>query len=378
MVLQPLETLPTEAAKTDEPPAKKQLLSGNRIDYESMLIKDVYAIAAARKIKGYTTLPLRELVDTLHILDFKERKYFDYTIPTLKTFVADRNLVLTKKRPRKREIIAVLEQADRDWTFPLLGLPPELRQIIYTLSLLDSDMSTPLTRPHQPNMTQVSSLVRSEALPIFYAINTFTLDLCDCTRHTNWPRHVHCRDHNYWSAVGDGALGCVRHLSITVRDPLGAAPPLDPNNFAILAPRPPIPRRQPPLVVELSFRPVNLHTSTSNMGLGTETQPGTLSSMTVVSPSSFVRVLVENGGTKADLHCALLSSFSVVALGLERRMGFKRLCKWADVLGHQVWGVALEVCESGDGGQDGGGGNGVGGMCRVLGCQLHAGAPRRG
>lgn len=95
----------------------------------------------------------------------------------LKTFCDRRGLQLNNPTPKKRELIQLLEGADDGPSFSRLGdLPPELRVYIYQLYFQSFE---PLNGPGQPPITQVSRLVRQEALPLFYKTCIFRVKIED-------------------------------------------------------------------------------------------------------------------------------------------------------------------------------------------------------
>lgn len=97
----------------------------------------------------------------------------------LRGFAQSRHLDLPTKIPPGRAgkavLIALLEDADEKATFPLEKLPTELRLAVYGSYL--EDLKFENTSPTQPPITQISKIVRKEALPLFYDIALFHLHL---------------------------------------------------------------------------------------------------------------------------------------------------------------------------------------------------------
>ena len=67
--------------------------------------------------------------------------------------------------------------------FRFLDLPPELRNRIYSMSMATDDtiwIPCSNSQDMQPDITRVNSQIRREALPVFYAENTFQMDISRC------------------------------------------------------------------------------------------------------------------------------------------------------------------------------------------------------
>ena len=115
---------------------------------------------------------------TAELIRRAERGLLSYEgcrIQELRTFARNRHIDLQLSLLNKKELVQVLEEADEAATFRrFLDLPPELRTHIYTLHFLSFEI---LDSPAPPPIAQVSRLVRNEALPLFYRVCTFEVEL---------------------------------------------------------------------------------------------------------------------------------------------------------------------------------------------------------
>ncbi|CAD0099199.1 unnamed protein product [Aureobasidium mustum] len=70
-------------------------------------------------------------------------------------------------------LIRELEKADRDLQFDFLGLPPEVRQMVLRYVCVGS--ATTFHPQQQPAIARTCSLLRSEALTLYYGSNRFAI-----------------------------------------------------------------------------------------------------------------------------------------------------------------------------------------------------------
>ncbi|KAK3647899.1 hypothetical protein LTR56_007873 [Elasticomyces elasticus] len=94
--------------------------------------------------------------------------YEKYDETELRRFCESRSLsIAAESTTSKADLVAVLEQADDTWTFPLLDLPPELRLQIYDHHFAIYN-HLEVTNVVPPPVTAVCRQLRNEALPLFY------------------------------------------------------------------------------------------------------------------------------------------------------------------------------------------------------------------
>lgn len=100
--------------------------------------------------------------------------YDQCSIAELQKFAIDRSIQRWfPTPPNRRALITKLERANDAATFdPFEDLPPELRTRIYKLYFESLELPA---LPAQPPLTEVSRLVRKEALPLFYSCSTFQI-----------------------------------------------------------------------------------------------------------------------------------------------------------------------------------------------------------
>ena len=129
----------------------------------------------------------------------------------LSTFCTNRGIeIRSKLKPKKRQLIATIEDADDQRVFHrFMDLPPELRVQIYTSYF--SSLGT-VEQPIHPPITRVAHLVRKESLPLFYAVTRFTV---------GWVRHIPSRHHvakkkgEFFQNTSAENIGLIRNLSIS-------------------------------------------------------------------------------------------------------------------------------------------------------------------
>lgn len=100
----------------------------------------------------------------------KYRFYRRQSTAELSQFALQRG-VLDSASSDREQLLALLNQADDDFRFDLLGLPAELRNNVYRLAIQDHEplrCQTHRCKINPPPLTQVSKIVRSESLRIFY------------------------------------------------------------------------------------------------------------------------------------------------------------------------------------------------------------------
>lgn len=104
--------------------------------------------------------------------------YFTCTTDELQKFVTARGLeVESSRRARATKLRTALENADAQRPFhKFMDLAPELRNRVYAFYMSEFNNNV-LLAPTQPPLTQASSLIRQEALPVFYKTCKFTLAL---------------------------------------------------------------------------------------------------------------------------------------------------------------------------------------------------------
>lgn len=112
----------------------------------------------------------------------------------LRKFIRDRGIEMATDRRTKGlrwELLQALENADQDLRFEkFTSLPAELRNMVYEWYF--AGFEDPLDAPVQPPITRTSSLVRAEALPVFYASCTFTFVLEKRKRVEEMPITPNC------------------------------------------------------------------------------------------------------------------------------------------------------------------------------------------
>ncbi|KAK3697203.1 hypothetical protein LTR37_017604 [Vermiconidia calcicola] len=117
--------------------------------------------------------------------DTQASKYLLWTNTELRVAIIQRGLEDVKPKPStheftyyddvKLERINILTCADRSRTFPrFMELPPELQTNIYRHA---SVSNIPLQRPKVPAVCRLSKATREEALPIFFASNSFMITI---------------------------------------------------------------------------------------------------------------------------------------------------------------------------------------------------------
>ncbi|KAK5171386.1 uncharacterized protein LTR77_004530 [Saxophila tyrrhenica] len=146
-------------------------------NYEHLSAKEMIQLLKDRNyyIGGQTNKPAL----LLH-LDRTDRGLLSYvSIPStiLRGFMHSRGLSIPGGGKGYRHgLQQALVTADDNPTFDrFLDLPPELRMMIYTFHF--ADYPRPMHAPEQPPVTRVSSLIRKEALPIFYFTLPFQLNM---------------------------------------------------------------------------------------------------------------------------------------------------------------------------------------------------------
>lgn len=137
---------------------------------------------------GYTIPRSYRKLKITALFKRKQLDHFCYencSVKELKKFAIDRQLLPSGvKRPSKFKLAKVLLAGDAEPTFNrFLDLPPELRTWIYyrymdDFMALDTDARMqiePLQDPSQPPLARLSTVLRAEVLPIFYAEGTFEI-----------------------------------------------------------------------------------------------------------------------------------------------------------------------------------------------------------
>ncbi|KAK5127146.1 hypothetical protein LTR85_008506 [Meristemomyces frigidus] len=132
--------------------------------------KDLIRDLRKRKVTAPKAATLQRL---RHLLVRGDRGLLDYTkyeTDHLKTLIAQRSLQMPECSACRGNIVARLEQADENMTFPkFTDLPPELRVHIFELYFA-SVLTDPrgYEAPSPPFLAQASRLLRKEALPVYY------------------------------------------------------------------------------------------------------------------------------------------------------------------------------------------------------------------
>lgn len=100
--------------------------------------------------------------------------YGECLVKELRELIHARGIDIPKGCVRKEALIAELEKADNEVTFPkFLELPAELRNNVYE-KYFESLGDLPLL-PHQPPLLLVARQLREEAMPKYLSHSTFTL-----------------------------------------------------------------------------------------------------------------------------------------------------------------------------------------------------------
>lgn len=149
----------------------------------------IIAILASRSVNSRFAKSRPQLLKRLIKTHYQPVVYDGFTLRELRAFIKQRNLpsaVLSaqQKTHSRPAMVAHLEQADREATFPLQDLPTELRYEVYTHALT---ASIPLSKQSEPPLTRVSKQIRSECLPLFYRNNTFPIIIgVKRDKHRTW------------------------------------------------------------------------------------------------------------------------------------------------------------------------------------------------
>ncbi|CZT25437.1 uncharacterized protein RCC_11169 [Ramularia collo-cygni] len=144
----------------------------------------------------------------------------------LRTFISARQLSCKVPLKTKRaDLVAILERADEERTFPFLKLPPELRVQVFqyhfrTLQTRNGHLVT------LPPLTAVSKLVRKESMPLFYETCTFHLDII---APDEWLRAINQAENDrYFAPANATRLRGIRKLQVE-----GSVGPYQSGTFVI-------------------------------------------------------------------------------------------------------------------------------------------------
>lgn len=147
-------------------------------DYNEQSKDRIKEILRSRGVNSHSAKTKKQLIDRLIKMHHQPVVYDGFTQKELAVFFEQRGLAPAlhstkeaQRRPRP-DMVKVLEQADRDATFPLQDLPLELRHMVYKLALT---ASITLEKQAEPPLTRVSKVIRAECLPVYYRSNTFPI-----------------------------------------------------------------------------------------------------------------------------------------------------------------------------------------------------------
>ena len=132
--------------------------------------------------------------------------YEKCSLPELRTLASNRglfNMPGIRKPQRKAGFVARLEEADDGETFTrFLDLPAELRLRIYEFHFhsFETDVKA-LPAPFPIPITEVSSQLRSESLPLYYSICTFDFDVNQIRRPHFTGQHYYMNGENRFSST---------------------------------------------------------------------------------------------------------------------------------------------------------------------------------
>jgi len=152
--------------------------------------------------------------------------YDIYNLLELKDFARNRKIPSSHGRLSVPLLTRQLERADDDATFPRFSeLPPELRQAVfehYFASIAKERMNLVFK---QPPATMASRLFRNEALPLFYRMCTFEVEIRTCRAIPQRGYDVYKRpacvldrgSHDFIEHVSEEKFRLIRRLAITVQ-----------------------------------------------------------------------------------------------------------------------------------------------------------------
>lgn len=152
--------------------------------------------------------------------------YDIYGLAELKDFARRRKIPLPHGRLTAALLVRQLERADKNTKFPRFSeLPPELRQAVseqYFASLAKERMKLVFK---QPPVTMASRLLRTEALPLFYRMITFELEVRKCRSFPKDYYRVHKRPNwildrgsgDLVDSISDENSRLIRRLAITLQ-----------------------------------------------------------------------------------------------------------------------------------------------------------------
>ena len=134
----------------------------------------------------------------------------------LKKFAVDRSLMEAKKAPTKRWLVNTLMHADEHRTFfAFLELPAELRKRVYEL-YVSAFQDQELYMPTQPPLARTCSLLRREALPVFYSGCKFQINYKDRVDDPDIIPRYRLTDETiiFISSLAPGSIGDLQKLSM--------------------------------------------------------------------------------------------------------------------------------------------------------------------
>jgi len=106
------------------------------------------------------------------------RKYANHSLEDLGDLIDARGLQKhVKDIFTKKQLIAALVRHDRQTFYRFPDLPAELRNTIYEYALIDHIRVTPGPPRAPPSIARANSLLRSEALSVFFSRNRFEISL---------------------------------------------------------------------------------------------------------------------------------------------------------------------------------------------------------
>ncbi|KAK4539579.1 hypothetical protein LTR36_010515 [Oleoguttula mirabilis] len=181
------------------------------------------ALKGLMRHRNLTTRGLRHKDDAiarLEKVDMQAKVYNGIGKARLQSMIRERAAKWCDCKGKCTEPEVTLEIADRQRTFhAFLKLPPELRNLVYEHMFDDiAPLAEGLLRPKQPSITRVCRQVRQESLGLFYATQTFVLEIADGRRETSSNAVAACElaqvDARWLRTLGGGNVANIRSVMI--------------------------------------------------------------------------------------------------------------------------------------------------------------------
>lgn len=176
-----------------------------RAEMIDILNKRIYQVS--------TSLEKPELVRLMERSDRGLLRYENYLTAELRAFCAQRQLqVAGPDTARRIQLLNALEEADEAQEFRyLVELPAELRLLVYTLYFKSL---SELDEPVQPPILKTNSLIRQEALPLFYRNCTFLVTrFVDSSYQCTGIDKLLTRA-KFWDRISEDYVGIMNNLEL--------------------------------------------------------------------------------------------------------------------------------------------------------------------